>query len=378
MNKLSLIIISVLTCSVSYSQVTDTGDEVGIGKANPSSKLDVYRNSGNETIATFGTNEGIINIAAAGSSTENPTYINYISSRNATNTAYEDFAIKTGGGIGQFLVTTNGNIGIGTANPNARLDVVGGTLWVSQSTNQRLEISQNLNNDGTAILNNRAAIGDLKFQMSGIDRMIVKRSGNVGIGTTNPNYQFEIFEGDGKETIAQFRTNEGIIGIAAAGNSTENPTYGNYISSRNASNSAYEDFGLKTASGIPQLLVKTNGSVGIGTNNTGAHKLSVNGSIRSKEVKVEANWSDYVFYDDYELRTLEEVEEHINEKGHLPEIPSEAEVAENGINLGEMNAKLLQKIEELTLYMIDMNKRVNELKEENQELKEEISTLKSN
>ncbi len=60
--------------------------------------------------------------------------------------------------------------------------------------------------------------------------------------------------------------------------------------------------------------------------------------------------SDFVFENDYELRTLEEVEQHINEKGRLPEIPSETEVTENGINLGEMNAKLLQKIEELTLY----------------------------
>ena len=97
---------------------------------------------------------------------------------------------------------------------------------------------------------------------------------------------------------------------------------------------------------------------------------------KEKEVKVEANWSDFVFYDNYKFRSFEEVEEHIAEKGHLPEIPSESEVTENGINLGEMDAKLLQKIEELTLYMIDVNKRVKELESENQELKEEISTHK--
>ena len=118
--------------------------------------------------------------------------------------------------------------------------------------------------------------------------------------------------------------------------------------------------------------------VGIGTTSPDPnYMLSVNGSIRSKEVKVEANWSDFVFYDNYKLRTLEEVEQHINEKGHLPEIPSEAEVTENGINLGEMNAKLLQKIEELTLYMIDMNKEVKQLKSENQELKEKVSNLEN-
>ena len=137
-------------------------------------------------------------------------------------------------------------------------------------------------------------------------------------------------------------------------------------------------------SGNGAALTIPNGNVGIGTITPDpSFKLSVNGSIRSKEVKVEANWSDFVFYDNYELRTLEEVEKHINEKGHLPEIPSEAEVTENGINLGEMNAKLLQKIEELTLYMIDMNEqlksqsdRMKQLEQENSELKKEVSDLK--
>ena len=120
------------------------------------------------------------------------------------------------------------------------------------------------------------------------------------------------------------------------------------------------------------------GVVGIGTTNPDPNfNLSVNGRIRSKEVKVEANWSDFVFYDDYKLRTLEEVEEHIKENGHLPEIPSEADVTENGINLGEMNAKLLMKIEELTLYMIDLNKEVKQLKSENQELKEKVKSLEN-
>ena len=120
------------------------------------------------------------------------------------------------------------------------------------------------------------------------------------------------------------------------------------------------------------------GSVGIGTTTTGSHKLAVGGSIGAREIKVEANgWSDFVFENDYELRTLEEVEEHIAENGHLPEIPSEAEVTENGINLGEMNAKLLQKIEELTLYMIGMNKRVNQLEQENSELKEKVKSIEN-
>ncbi|WP_421877520.1 hypothetical protein [Marinoscillum sp.] len=120
------------------------------------------------------------------------------------------------------------------------------------------------------------------------------------------------------------------------------------------------------------------GKLGIGTETTGSHELAVEGSIGAREIKVEASgWSDFVFENDYELRTLEEVEQHINENGHLPEIPSEAEVAENGINLGEMDSKLLQKIEELTLYMIQMNKEMAGLKAKNEQLEKEVSALKS-
>ncbi|MNY14409.1 hypothetical protein D3C86_1475850 [compost metagenome] len=101
-----------------------------------------------------------------------------------------------------------------------------------------------------------------------------------------------------------------------------------------------------------------NGNVGIGTS-LPSERLAVNGNIRAREIKVEnGNWPDYVFARDYQLPTLQEMEKHIKDKGHLPGIPSASEVKANGIDLGEMNAKLLQKIEELTLYIIDLEKRV--------------------
>lgn len=113
------------------------------------------------------------------------------------------------------------------------------------------------------------------------------------------------------------------------------------------------------------------GNLGIGTENTDGWKLSVNGKIRAEEVKVqlESEWPDFVFSKNYDLTSLEEVEKHIQEKGHLKDIPSAKEVEEKGIKLGDMNSKLLQKIEELTLYVIEINKQVKDLKEENEKLK---------
>jgi len=104
------------------------------------------------------------------------------------------------------------------------------------------------------------------------------------------------------------------------------------------------------------------GNVGIGTNNPGVDKLAVNGNIRAKEVKVEvANWPDYVFTEKHKLLTLEEVQNHINEKGHLPNIPSAGEIEANGLEMGEINRLLIEKIEELTLYIIQQEKRIEKL-----------------
>jgi hypothetical protein len=105
------------------------------------------------------------------------------------------------------------------------------------------------------------------------------------------------------------------------------------------------------------------GNFGIGTDNPRC-KLDVNGTIRAKEVLVTlSNWPDYVFENDYPLMNLREIETFIKENKHLPEIPSACEVEENGVNLGEMQSKLLQKIEELMLYTIEQQKEIEELKD---------------
>ncbi|AYL93836.1 hypothetical protein [Mucilaginibacter celer] len=105
-----------------------------------------------------------------------------------------------------------------------------------------------------------------------------------------------------------------------------------------------------------KFVVTNAGRVGIGTT-TPAEELSVNGNIRAKQVKVEtANWPDYVFEQAYKLPSLTDVKTYINQNGHLPEVPSAAEVDKNGQSLGEMNKLLLKKVEELTLYLIEKDK----------------------
>ncbi|SEO97041.1 hypothetical protein SAMN05444671_3846 [Flavobacterium sp. CF108] len=114
-----------------------------------------------------------------------------------------------------------------------------------------------------------------------------------------------------------------------------------------------------------------NGNVGIGTANPD-EKLTVKGKIHTQEVRVDMLGPlvpDYVFENDYKIKTLEEVENYIKENKHLPEVPSAQEIEKNGLMLAEMNMTLLKKIEEMTLYMIEMKK-------ENEEMKKDISILK--
>ncbi len=108
----------------------------------------------------------------------------------------------------------------------------------------------------------------------------------------------------------------------------------------------------------PWLTVFNNGNVQIGTTNTTGN-LIVNGNINATEVNVKSDvWSDFVFDKDYKLRDLKEVDQFIQDNGHLPEIPSAAEVKEKGVNIVEVQAKLLQKVEEMTLYLLAQEKKM--------------------
>jgi hypothetical protein len=129
------------------------------------------------------------------------------------------------------------------------------------------------------------------------------------------------------------------------------------------------------AGAVANTLVLKTGKVGIGTANP-QYLLSVKGTVGAEEfIVTNTGWSDYVFQPGYRLRPLSEVGAYIQANHHLPDIPSETEVKEKGVSVGEMQSKLLAKVEELTLHMIQADERNNRLEQQNQELRDRLARL---
>ncbi len=249
------------------------------------------------------------------------------------------------------------------------------------------------------------------YDTSDIDWMVIDAGGKVGIGTSQPGYKLDV-SGDINATGKMYVGLD--LSIARSGSTLKKIEFGafSYLESRNrfANNVSAAYYGTAILRNAyisdhatntyknPNSYLKSqriemlagkwtfdfrqpngpntwnesewinimkidgiSGNIGIGTT-TPSEKLEVNGTIRTKEVKVESTpWPDYVFSDTYQLNPLSEVSSYIRENHHLPGIPTAEEVAENGIKLGEMNAKLLEKIEELTLYLIEKDRVEKEL-----------------
>ncbi len=301
----------------------------------------------------------------------------------------------------QFLnngnVIFSGSIGIGTSNPTGLLglfkstptnenDVIASFMRGADATGGSSVVRFGYHNTGDFeinsgytsaghrfgsyfdlnIVNNHLGgdHGGLNLVTNNSVQLAVRPNGNVGIGTANPTSRLDV---NGNINLAGVSGRR--IFMGGAGGSTFGLAY----------DSTYPNYGIFYTEGEPDFVsispngdakngvmnVFGNDNVGIGTINP-TSKLTVAGNINSREVKVSVDaGADFVFEKDYALPSLQEVEKFVTENKHLPEIASAKEMQKEGINLSEMNIKLLQKIEELTLYVIEQNKRIELLEKKN-------------
>lgn len=247
-----------------------------------------------------------------------------------------------------------GNVGIGTGAPRGKLDIWGGTLHITGSDQNGTLVAGSMG--GNAYLGSDALTNAISITPSGL----------VGIGTISTGYTLDV-NGNAKAQMIDIDNGNADGGrLIWRGGVNGTQEYRARI--------APEGFlGFFPGEGNPTTMTLTqDGKVGIGTQYPGSFKLAVEGKIGAREIQVTlANpFPDYVFDSKYKLRNLSSLENYINENKHLPNVPSATEVEKNGgIELGQMNTKLLEKVEELTLYIIEINKRVEKLEKENEALK---------
>ena len=238
------------------------------------------------------------------------------------------------------------------------------------------------------------------FKTKSINRAVIKNNGYVGIGIMNPQHDLHVH---GNGTIGghinpfKFKTvrngakstptksNDKFLGISNISLGAADIKQYAAIQLTNNATGTEEDDGLffeikdKDASirlnedgniyfnilGNIIMSINKDKSIGIGTTVTNGYKLAVKGTAHFVKIVVNTHdWSDEVFEDNYKLKSLYELENYIKTNKHLPGIPSESEVKKNGIDLADMNKRLLQKVEELTLYIIDLQKQIDELKKQ--------------
>jgi len=286
---------------------------------------------------------------------------------------------NTGGNAAMSMY--NNNIGIGTVTPTATLDVLGTNNTTAAARFINLG-SGSQNSKGIVVQAgaNTSASFIADFQnYSGASQLYVRGDGNIGVGTTAPDYKltvngnFEVKNGanylyyDGAADFVMKCDLRGAGGRAIVhdGGNILTLNYGNDFNggTKIGNNVFFQEGGIsyintgKLAIGLPDAATKL-------ATSPADELFTVNGTIHAKEVKVDLTGSlaDYVFDANYNLKPLNEVEQYIKTNKHLAEMPSADTVSKNGLSMGEMQNKLLQKVEELTLYVIEQQKQIEELK----------------
>jgi hypothetical protein len=268
----------------------------------------------------------------------------------------------------------SGKVGIGTSAPDS-------TLSLESSGEAALHINSvnstpviRFKQGGVSkwgVIGEYPSAGKLSFYSYtlGSSPLILSDSGNVGIGTTTAGSPLDVYYA--ASTAANNPGNAAIRVTAAVG---ANPRFLNIGYDATLDEAYLQPVHSGSGGFYSNLALNPNGgNVGIGTTNP-TQKLSVNGSIRAHEVIVDTGWSDYVFAPDYALAPLSEVDAHIKAHHTLPGVPSAAQVAKEGISVGEMQAKLLAKMEEMTLYVIDLKKENTAMKTKIAELEKKTVT----
>lgn len=280
--------------------------------------------------------------------------------------------------------SNSGKVGIGTTTPSNLLHLIYSSSQTSATTGAYFVTNQSATNTGTVTslgssFKSTHSTGDVA-QAIAINGVCENNgTGNVnslkgiqgtgylsGSGTALNAYG--VYGGvsiTGSGTVTNGYGLYGTVSISGSGAVTNG--YGVYVP--NFSSAVTNKWGVYVADANAKSYFS--GNVMIGTTDPQGYKLAVNGDAIFTKVKVKAyaNWPDYVFHHTYKLRPLVELEKYIQQYKHLPEVPSANEIEKNGLDIGENQGVLLKKIEELTLYIIDQQKQIDELKKELRSIK---------